>query len=54
VFRLHDVPEPNLVKHVTGKPDQLILDITGVAETVRVDGQVEGASSGEILLRPFL
>jgi alpha-L-fucosidase len=54
VLRLHDVPEPNLVKHVTGKPDQLILDITGVAETVRVDGQVEGASSGEILLRPFL
>jgi hypothetical protein len=38
------------VKHLTGKPDQLILNITGVAETVRVDGQVEGAASGESLL----
>jgi alpha-L-fucosidase len=54
VLRLDDVPEPTLVKHVTGKPDQLILDITGVGETVRIDGQVEGASSGEILLRPSL
>ena len=51
VLRLHGVPEPNLVKSVTGKPDELILDITGVAETVHIDGQVEGASSGEILLQ---
>lgn len=51
VLRLHGVPEPNLVKSVTGKPDELILDITGVAETVHIDGQVEGATSGEILLQ---
>jgi hypothetical protein len=39
------------VKPVTGKPDELILDITGVAETVHINGQVEGASNGEILLQ---
>jgi alpha-L-fucosidase len=50
-LRLHGVIEPNLVKPVTGKKDELILDITGVAETVRVSGQVEGASIGEILLQ---
>lgn len=51
VLKLHDVAEPNLVKRVRGKVDELILDITGVAETVWVYGQVEGAASGDILLQ---
>jgi alpha-L-fucosidase len=51
VLKLHDVVEPNFIKPVMGKKDELILDITGVAETVRVSGQIEGAASGEILLQ---
>jgi alpha-L-fucosidase len=51
VLKLHDVAEPNFVKRANGKVDELILDITGVAETVRVSGQIEGASSGDILLQ---
>jgi hypothetical protein len=51
VLKLHDVVEPNFIKPVMGKKDELILDITGVAETVRVSGQVEGSASGEILLQ---
>ena len=51
VLKLHDVVEPDFVKPVTGKKDELMLDITGVAETVRVIGQIEGAASGEILLQ---
>ncbi len=50
-LKLHDVVEPNFIKPVAGKPDELILDITGVAETVRVSGQIVGAASGEILLQ---
>jgi alpha-L-fucosidase len=50
-LKLHDVVEPNFIKPVMGNKDELILDITGVAETVRVSGQVEGAESGEILLQ---
>lgn len=51
VLKLHGIAEPNFIKPVTGKKDELILDITGVAETVRVSGQVDGAASGEILLQ---
>ncbi len=51
VLRLHEVPQPTLVKHVRGKADELILDITGVAETVQISGQVLGAEEGQILLQ---
>jgi alpha-L-fucosidase len=51
VLKLHDVAEPGLVKRVNGKVDELILDITGVAETVHIEGQVEGAGDGQILLQ---
>ena len=51
VLKLHGVAEPKLVKRVPGKVDELILDITGMAETVRLDGEVEGAGSGQILLQ---
>ena len=51
VLKLHDVVEPNFVKPVSGKSNELILDITGVAETVQVSGRVEGAASGDILLQ---
>jgi alpha-L-fucosidase len=51
VLKLDDVAEPNFVKPAYGKVDELILDITGVAEKVQVSGQIEGASSGDILLQ---
>jgi alpha-L-fucosidase len=51
VLKLQNVAEPNFIKPVKGKMDELILDITGVAETVQVTGQVEGAASGDILLQ---
>jgi alpha-L-fucosidase len=50
-LKLHDVLEPNFIKPFMGKKDELILDITGVAETVQVSGEIEGAASGEILLQ---
>jgi alpha-L-fucosidase len=50
-LKLHDVDESQFIKRVPSKPDELILDITGVAETVRVSGKIEGAASGEILLQ---
>jgi alpha-L-fucosidase len=51
VLKLHGVAQPDLLKRVKGRTDELILDITGVAETVQVSGQVEGATSGDILLQ---
>ncbi|MGA7339257.1 MAG: alpha-L-fucosidase [Terracidiphilus sp.] len=51
VLKLHDVAEPGFLRQVDRKPDELLLDITGLAETIQVSGQVEGAESGDILLR---
>jgi len=51
VLKLHGVAEPDFIKAVKGKANELILDITGVAETVQLSGQVEGAASGDILLQ---
>ena len=53
VLRLHGVAEPNFIKLAKGKTDQLILNITGVAETVLVSGWVDGAAGGSILLQKF-
>jgi alpha-L-fucosidase len=50
VLKLHGVSEPDLLKKPM-QPDELLLDITGVAETVQISGQVEGAAEGEILLQ---
>lgn len=51
VLKLHDVAESHFVRPVKGKSNELILDITGVAETVQLSGRVEGAASGQILLQ---
>jgi alpha-L-fucosidase len=51
MLKLHDVADPMLVKPVNGKTNELILDITGVDETIQVSGQVEGAPNGDILLQ---
>lgn len=51
VLKLHGVPEPELVKRDKQKPNDLILDITGVAETIQLNGQIEGSASGQILMQ---
>ena len=51
VLKLHGVNESRFVKSIKDKPADLILDITGVAETVEISGSVEGADSGQILLQ---
>jgi alpha-L-fucosidase len=51
VLKLHGVSEPAFVKPVNGKPDDLILDITGVDETIEVSGRIEGAERGQIVLQ---
>lgn len=52
VLKLHGISQPRLVKRVPGKPDELVLDITGLAESSgEISGTVDGASSGQILLQ---
>lgn len=51
VLKLHGIPNPNLVKPVRNSPNELTLDITGVAETVEITGEVIGSSEGQILLQ---
>jgi len=51
ILKLHGVAEPNFVKPVRDKPDELILDITGVLETVQIAGEVVGTPAGQILLQ---
>ena len=51
VLKLHGVAEPNLLKTVKDRPNELILDITEVSDSVTLEGHVEGATSGQILLQ---
>ncbi len=51
VLKLRGVAQPDLLKHLPGTPDELLLDITGVDEVVQLSGTVQGAASGEILLQ---
>jgi alpha-L-fucosidase len=50
VLILEGVPQPKLLKIVSGKPNELILDITGLGDTGTISGIVLGAASGQILL----
>lgn len=51
VLKLHGVDELRFVKPVKDQPGDLILDITGVAETVEISGHVDGSGDGQILLQ---
>src|SRR5215472_3115448 len=51
VLKLHGVAEPNLLKTVKDRPNVLILDITEVSDSVTLEGHVEGAAFGQILLQ---
>lgn len=50
-LKLHGVSETTLVKRARNHPDELILDITGVAETVQITGEVIGSATGQILIQ---
>ncbi|MGC9199877.1 MAG: alpha-L-fucosidase [Acidobacteriaceae bacterium] len=51
VLKLHGVTQPDLCKHLPSHPDQLLLDITGVDESVQLNGTVQGAAAGEIIVQ---
>ncbi len=51
VLNLNGVPNRTLLKPVPGKPDQLLLDITGIGETIQLTGKTEGAPAGQVLLQ---
>ncbi|WP_074655188.1 alpha-L-fucosidase [Terriglobus roseus] len=50
-LRLHGVDEPDLLKRSPAHVDELVLDITGVAETVAISGTVVGAERGSVTLQ---
>ena len=50
VLVLGGTQNPSLLKRSPSRPDELILDITGLDKSIRVRGQVEGANSGSVLL----
>ncbi len=50
-LNLNGVPNPTLLKPVPGKPNELLLDITGVGETIQITGKIEGAPTGQVLLQ---
>lgn len=45
------IAQPQLVRPMKGKPNELILNITGIGQKVIVTGHVEGDAGGEILLQ---
>ncbi|WP_263380104.1 alpha-L-fucosidase [Granulicella paludicola] len=47
---LGGAPQPKMLKKVPGKPNELILDVTGMGDSGTISGTVEGAASGQILL----
>lgn len=52
-LKLHGVSEPDLLKRSSGHVDEVVLDITGVAETVVLSGTVVGAERGSVTLQKF-
>lgn len=50
VLELGGVSNPALIKLSRSKRNELILDITGLDKSIRVQGHVEGADAGSVLL----
>lgn len=50
VLDLGGIPNPALVHSSPARPDELLLDITGLDGSIRIRGRVDGADSGSILL----
>ncbi|MHB1857552.1 MAG: hypothetical protein ACYCPM_08965 [Acidobacteriaceae bacterium] len=51
VLLLDGVPEPKLVRHLTGSNDVLILTMPSIGQKVIVEGRLQCAENGTILLR---
>ena len=47
---LGGVANPSLIKRSRNKQNELILDITGLDKSIRVEGHVQGADAGSVLL----
>lgn len=50
VLLLGGAPQPKMLKRVPGKPNELIVDVTGMGDSGTISGTVEGAASGRILM----
>jgi len=50
VLELGGIPAPALVKTSSAHSDELLLDITGLDRSIRIQGSVDGADAGAILL----
>jgi len=50
---LDGIPQPNLVRHVPGAVNALILTLPGIGQNAEVKGQVRGAGQGTLLFRRF-
>jgi len=50
VLTLGGAEQPKMLKHVPGKPNELILDVTGMGDSGTISATVEGAPAGQILL----
>jgi alpha-L-fucosidase len=50
VLTLGGAEQPKMLKQVPGKPNELILDVTGMGDSGTITGHVEGAPRGQILL----
>jgi alpha-L-fucosidase len=51
VLKLQGIAAPAFVKSAANAPDDLILDITAMGQSVEMTGRVEGAARGQILLQ---
>lgn len=50
VLDMGGVPTPTFVHSSPTKPDELLLDITGLDRSIRIKGQVKGSDTGSVLL----
>lgn len=50
VLNLGGIPAPSLVRSSPKRSDELLLDITGLDRSIRIQGRVKGAGTGSILL----
>jgi alpha-L-fucosidase len=48
---LGGAPQPKMLKHVPGHPEELIIDVTGMGDTGTISGTVVGAKHGQALLQ---
>ncbi|MDE1177997.1 MAG: alpha-L-fucosidase [Edaphobacter sp.] len=50
VLMLGGASQPKMLKRVPGKPNELIVDVTGMGDSGTISGTVEGAATGQILM----